>query len=56
MAAGPSSFADFLTTAAPELLPQSTARRRAGLAGAGGHAADLPHGTTIIAAVCEAAW
>ena len=49
LSAGTSSFADFLTTAAPELLPAD---------GAPGGAAssalrDLPHGTTIIAAECD---
>jgi len=46
LAAGSSSFADFLTTAAPDLLP---AQREAGAAL--GH--DLPHATTIVAAICE---
>jgi proteasome beta subunit len=49
LAAGTSSFADFLGMAAPDLLP--TAGRADG--GAGGGAPDLPHGTTIVAAVCE---
>ena len=51
MAAGPSSFADFLTSAAPELLPRSTH----GLALAWRALAlrDLPHGTTIVAALCD---
>jgi proteasome beta subunit len=64
LAAGSSSFSDFLTMAAPELLPGSGS---AGLAGAvpggatviaaggqggGSGAADIPHGTTIVAAVC----
>jgi proteasome beta subunit len=47
MTAGTSSFADFLTTIAPELLP--------GAGGAdvpAGVAAGLPHGTTIVAAAC----
>src|ERR1035438_888186 len=43
--AGTSSFTDFLTAAAPQLLPGAG---RA--AGAGGLAASLPHGTTIVAA------
>ncbi len=47
LAAGSSSFADFLTMAAPELLP----RARHGDGGSGGPA-DLPHGTTIVTAVC----
>jgi proteasome beta subunit len=53
LAAGPSSFADFLTTAAPHLLPHS---RHAGDLTQAGHAGsppDIPHGTTIIAAVCD---
>jgi len=55
LAAGSSSFTDFLTMAAPELLPRpahgdslSAAEPR----GAGA-AADIPHGTTIVTAVCE---
>jgi proteasome beta subunit len=60
LAAGSSSFTDFLTVAAPELLPASMAAASvaagggmtAGNAAAGhGGAADLPHGTTIVAAV-----
>jgi proteasome beta subunit len=51
LAAGSSSFTDFLTRAAPELLPGF---RHADGAGSVPHgstsAADLPHGTTIIAA------
>jgi proteasome beta subunit len=48
LAAGSSSFTDFLTMAAPELLPGR------GSAGQGGGPADqgLSHGTTIVAAVC----
>jgi proteasome beta subunit len=46
LAAGTSSFADFLTVAAPELLPTA-----AGLAAFGSAGQELPHGTTIIAAV-----
>ncbi len=53
LAAGSSSFADFLTVAAPELLP----RNRHSVAGQGGPAAgsgvpDVAHGTTIVTAVC----
>jgi proteasome beta subunit len=44
---GTSSFADFLASAAPDLLPAA-----AGSAG-GGAARDLPHGTTIVAAACD---
>jgi proteasome beta subunit len=46
LAAGSSSFTDFLTMTAPELLPR-------GPHAAGGEAPDLPHGTTIVAAVCD---
>jgi proteasome beta subunit len=67
LAAGSSSFTDFLATAAPELLP---GRGGAGNHGAGAHGSvpvtvtaagggtagpggqELPHGTTIVAAVC----
>jgi proteasome beta subunit len=48
LAAGNSSFADFLTAAAPELLP---ARRGVELAGS--VSTELPHGTTIVTAVCD---
>ena len=62
LAAGSSSFSDFLATAAPDLLPGRgggqagsvpgavTAAAGAG-ASAGGQ--ELPHGTTIVAAVCD---
>jgi proteasome beta subunit len=48
--AGSSSFTDFLTLTAPELLP---GRRGTSAATDGGSlgAADIPHGTTIVAAV-----
>jgi proteasome beta subunit len=45
MNAGTSSFADFLSSFAPELLPGAGALAAAGSAAAG----DLPHGTTIVA-------
>jgi proteasome beta subunit len=45
LAAGSSSFTDFLAMAAPELLPRPEA-----LAGSGG--SDIAHGTTIVTAVC----
>jgi proteasome beta subunit len=45
MAAGTSSFSDFLTAAAPELLPGTR-----GLSLPGGLSKLLPHGTTIVAA------
>jgi len=45
LSARTSSFSDFLTSAAPELLPGA-----AGLAVPAGLAAELPHGTTIVAA------
>ncbi len=48
LAVGSSSFADFLSHAAPDLLPQA-------LHGDGSTSAmpDVPHGTTIMTAVCE---
>jgi proteasome beta subunit len=46
---GTSSFADFLASAAPGLLPAGAA----GSAGGGSLARDLPHGTTIVAAACD---
>jgi proteasome beta subunit len=49
MGAGTSSFTDFLTGYSPDLLP---GRALAGTATASG-VADLPHGTTIVAAKCE---
>ncbi len=49
LAAGSSSFTDFLTTAAPELLPSLSGTSAA--AGGGAAPADIPHGTTIVAAV-----
>jgi proteasome beta subunit len=51
LAAGSSSFADFLGVAAPELLPG--ARRVDVTAPGGGPAATLPHGTTIVTAECN---
>ncbi len=45
---GTSSFADFLASAAPGLLPAAAAS-----AAGGGAAHDLPHGTTIVAAACD---
>jgi proteasome beta subunit len=48
LSAGNSSFADFLAVAAPGLLPGARA------AGGGSMALDLPHGTTIVAAACDA--
>jgi proteasome beta subunit len=51
LAAGSSSFADFLTMAAPDLLP-SAAHAEGGVHGAAGSLADIPHGTTIVAASC----
>jgi proteasome beta subunit len=49
MGAGTSSFTDFLTGYSPDLLPGR------GLSGTvtASAVADLPHGTTIVAAVCE---
>ena len=46
LAAGSSSFADFLATAAPGLLPQPESM------GGGVTGTDVPHGTTIVTAVC----
>ena len=57
LAPGTSSFTDFLTAAAPELLPRlhqaATGVMPAGGAASGSLAADLPHGTTIVAAACN---
>jgi proteasome beta subunit len=56
LAAGSSSFADFLTMAAPELLPRAQRREgtvSTGVVTAASGAADLPHGTTIVTAVCD---
>ena len=51
MRTGSSSFADFLTACAPELLPgASPARLSAGGLDASGQGLVLPHGTTIVAA------
>ncbi|HEY2552545.1 MAG TPA: proteasome subunit beta [Streptosporangiaceae bacterium] len=50
LGAGTSSFADFLAAAAPDLLPSSPA---AGGAAGGTLPADLPHGTTIVAAAFD---
>jgi proteasome beta subunit len=49
LSAGTSSFADFLTAAAPDLLPG------AGAVGSGtaALAREIPHGTTIVAAACQ---
>jgi len=51
LAAGSSSFADFLGVAAPDLLPG--ARQVDVAAPGGGAAATLPHGTTIVTAECD---
>jgi proteasome beta subunit len=56
LSAGTSSFTDFLTAAAPELLPHAagTAAAAASVSGAPSPLArDLPHGTTIVAAACD---
>jgi proteasome beta subunit len=61
LAAGSSSFTDFLTMAAPDLLPRvrypvvngDGGGIQHGSTSAAGSAADLPHGTTIIAAECD---
>ena len=57
LSAGTSSFTDFLTVAAPDLLPQAPGAA-AGASMSGGSApgplaADLAHGTTIVAAACD---
>jgi proteasome beta subunit len=50
LAVGSSSFADFLSQAAPDLLPQASC----GDGGIGpGAGPDVPHGTTIVTAVCD---
>src|ERR1700733_7867808 len=51
LAAGSSSFTDFLTMAAPELLPRAMqAHSSATPAGPG---PEITHGTTIVAAICD---
>jgi proteasome beta subunit len=58
LAAGSSSFSDFLTMAAPELLPRNAHAEgiphhgTGGLSGAAG-VTDIAHGTTIVVAVCS---
>jgi proteasome beta subunit len=55
LAAGSSSFSDFLTTAAPDLLPKATLTDgplAAGVAATGGPP-EIVHGTTIVTAICE---
>jgi proteasome beta subunit len=48
-----SSFTDFVTAYAPDLLP-GAGLRTAGAAGPGADLiGDLPHGTTLIAAICD---
>jgi proteasome beta subunit len=55
LAAGSSSFTDFLTTTAPELLPRAVYADGlpAAAPGGPGATADIPHGTTIVTAICE---
>jgi proteasome beta subunit len=57
LSAGTSSFTDFLAQAAPELLPQGPGTAAATGASGGPAprplAADLAHGTTIVAAACD---
>jgi proteasome beta subunit len=54
MSVGTSSFTDFLSGYAPRLLPgQGAAGAAPGAAGTAGMLADLPHGTTIVAATCR---
>jgi proteasome beta subunit len=52
LAAGSSSFADFLTVAAPGLLPGRGSADAPPVAAAPGSAPQIPHGTTIVAAQC----
>jgi proteasome beta subunit len=57
LSAGTSSFTDFLTAAAPELLLRAPGATGGDVpaagAAAGSLARGLPHGTTIVAAACE---
>jgi proteasome beta subunit len=60
LATGSSSFADFLTMTAPELLPRAMhaggilpAAPGSQSGGATAGPADIPHGTTIVAAICD---
>jgi proteasome beta subunit len=57
MTPGVSSFADFLSSAAPELLPGAPAAAvplgTVSVDPPGRLARDLPHGTTIVAAACD---
>jgi proteasome beta subunit len=60
LGAGTSSFTDFLSGAAPELLPQAAGAAGAAAtvtpadgAAAGSFARGLTHGTTIVAAACD---
>jgi proteasome beta subunit len=58
LAAGSSSFSDFLTIAAPELLPRNAHAEGIPHHGTGGPSGaagvtDIAHGTTIVAAVCS---
>ncbi len=48
LAVGSSSFADFLSHAAPDLLPQAAHGD-----GSASARPDVPHGTTIVTAVCD---
>ena len=50
LSAATSSFSEFLHAAAPQLLPGSREAGAAALAGPAALAAELPHGTTIVAA------
>lgn len=53
LAAGSSSFADFLTMAAPDLLPRAQHADGQAAPGGGGAAVGVAHGTTIVTAVCD---
>jgi proteasome beta subunit len=52
LAAGSSSFADLLSVAAPDLLPGARHAAAAATDQSGGNLADIPHGTTIVTAIC----
>ncbi len=52
LAAGSSSFADLLTAAAPELLPRGVHAEGGAHGATPAGVAEIPHGTTIVAASC----
>jgi proteasome beta subunit len=53
ISAATSSFAEFLGSYSPDLLPRNVPLSAASAPGMAGIAADIPHGTTIVAAACE---